>query len=117
MGLFSFNKIMGNTIKKHFTKGRIRGYLKRFVTWDLIKGLAGEMAGYVKAYVDTPEERIALATNINKVVNIPVLNEEAEQEILEKIFLFIYSSLDQIGKGTLLIEDLDNTKLEDNPGD
>ena len=49
-------------------------------------------------YVQSDELKEQLATKINKKINLPFLNEEQEQELLEKLVDWITDVLEDIAK-------------------
>jgi hypothetical protein len=49
-------------------------------------------------YIQSDELKEQLATKINKKINLPFLNEEQEQELLEKLVDWITDVLEDIAK-------------------
>ncbi len=49
-------------------------------------------------YVQSDELKEELATKINKKMNLPFLNEEQEQELLEKLIDWVTDILEDIAK-------------------
>ena len=49
-------------------------------------------------YIQSDELKELLATKINKKINLPFLNEEQEQELLEKLVDWITDVLEDIAK-------------------
>tara|TARA_R100000655_G_C2974470_1_gene190896 strand:+ start:1125 stop:1361 length:237 start_codon:yes stop_codon:yes gene_type:complete len=49
-------------------------------------------------YVQSDELKEELATKINKKLNLPFLNEEQEQELLEKLIDWVTDILEDIAK-------------------
>tara|TARA_R100001163_G_C4886571_1_gene81501 strand:- start:28 stop:264 length:237 start_codon:yes stop_codon:yes gene_type:complete len=50
------------------------------------------------SYIQSDELKEQLATKINKKINLPFLNEEQEQELLEKLVDWITDVLEDIAK-------------------
>ena len=49
-------------------------------------------------YIQSEELKVELATKINKKLNLPFLNEEQEQELLEKLIDWVTDILEDLAK-------------------
>jgi|TARA_R100000482_G_C5128841_1_gene150533 hypothetical protein len=50
------------------------------------------------SYIQSEELKVELATKINKKLNLPFLNEEQEQELLEKLIDWFTDILEDLAK-------------------
>tara|TARA_A100001201_G_scaffold125_1_gene375 strand:- start:706 stop:942 length:237 start_codon:yes stop_codon:yes gene_type:complete len=50
------------------------------------------------SYIQSEELKVELATKINKKLNLPFLNEEQEQELLEKLIDWVTDILEDLAK-------------------
>jgi len=73
--------------------------LEKILRWagiskgQIIKAVAAEILDSLLGYIDTVDKRVALATWLNKQIDVPVIDEVQEQvlaqEALETIFVHL----------------------------